>query len=256
MSSHHFPHSVEPAEPSPPKQNCQNEESWYSACAFCTAKWFSPQPRSRCPRCGEPTLSPARQSPPWSIQKNQLPAPGIVSELETLISDGHRFQTVLADPPWRYENVASRAAAENHYRTMSLDEICSLPVERLVEPNAHLHLWTTNAFLEPAFTVLRDWGFEFKSCMVWIKPTIGMGNYWRVSHEFMLFGTRGRLPFGRNDIPSWLNAPRSAHSRKPFEFRELIEQVSPGPYLELFGREEQPNTGWTVFGDQVERRLF
>lgn len=255
MSTLQSPNSAEHAEPSPPKQNPQTEESRYSACASCTAKWLSPQPRSRCPRCGGPTLTPVKQTPPWSLRESQ-PSPSIVSDLETLISDGHRFQTVLADPPWRYENVASRAAAENHYRTMSLDEICSLPIEQLVERNAHLHLWTTNAFLEPAFGVMRAWGFEFKSCMIWVKPTIGMGNYWRVSHEFMVFGVRGRLPFGRNDVPSWLSAPRSVHSRKPFKFRELIEQVSPGPYLELFGREEQPNSGWTVFGDQVERRLF
>ena len=71
-----------------------------------------------------------------------------------------------------------------------------------------------------------------------------------------MFGIRGRLRFGRNDIPSWVLSPRTAHSRKPFRFRELIEQVSPGPYLELYGREEQPNTGWTVYGNQVERRLF
>ena len=182
--------------------------------------------------------------------------PTIVRDLSELIRNGHRFQTVLADPPWRYENTASRAAAENHYRTMSVDEICHQPLGQLVEADAHLHLWTTNAFLESAFNVMRAWGFEFRSCMVWVKPTIGMGNYYRLSHEFLLFGIRGRLPFGRNDVPSWLMAPRSVHSRKPFKFRELIEQVSPGPYLELFGREEQPNTDWTVFGNQVERRLF
>ena len=67
---------------------------------------------------------------------------------------------------------------------------------------------------------------------------------------------RGRLAFRRNDVRSWVVASRTVHSRKPFRFRELIEQVSPGPYLELYGREEQPNTGWTVYGNQVERRLF
>lgn len=182
--------------------------------------------------------------------------PSIVENLSTLLALGAKYGTVLADPPWQYDNVASRAAAENHYSTMSVEEICSEPVRQLIGEHAHLHLWTTNAFLESAFTVMRAWGFEFKSCLVWIKPTIGMGNYWRVSHEFLLFGTRGRLPFGCNDIPSWVLAPRTSHSRKPFRFRELIEQVSSGPYLELYGREEQPNTDWTVYGNQVERRLF
>jgi len=196
------------------------------------------------------------------LPKNQeenaslIAPPSISTDLQRLILDGHKFSTVLADPPWRYDNRASRGAAENHYSTMSVEEICSQPVSQLVTDRAHLHLWTTNAFLEPAFTVMRAWGFEFKSCLVWVKPQIGMGNYWRLSHEFLLFGNRGRLNFGRHDVPSWVLAPRTRHSRKPFKFRQLIEQVSPGPYLELYGREEQPNTNWTIYGNQVERRLF
>lgn len=182
--------------------------------------------------------------------------PSIVRQLGDLIASGHRFRTVLADPPWQYENTASRGAAENHYPTLSVEEICLNPVRLLVEDDSHLHLWTTTSFLEAGLIVMREWGFEYKSCLVWIKPTLGMGNYWRVSHEYLLFGVRGRLPFGRHDLPSWVLAPRSAHSRKPFCFRALIEQVSPGPYLELYGREEQPHTEWTVFGNQVERRLF
>ncbi len=99
-------------------------------------------------------------------------------------------------------------------------------------------------------------GFTYKSCLVWIKPQLGMGNYWRVSHEYLLLGVRGNLPFSDNTCRSWLSARRTTHSRKPFAFRALIEQVSPGPYLELYGREEQPNSPWTVYGNQVERRLF
>jgi len=189
-------------------------------------------------------------------RQNFIERPSIVASLSDLCEANLTFNTVLADPPWRYNNVASRGAAQNHYSTMSLAEICDEPVGQLVGEHAHLHLWTTNAFLEDAFTVMRSWGFEFKSCLLWIKPTIGMGNYWRVSHEFLLLGIRGHLPFARKYFPSWVIAPRSAHSKKPFRFRELIELVSPGPYLELYGREEQPNTGWTVYGNQVERRLF
>ena len=148
------------------------------------------------------------------------------------------------------------AAAENHYRTITLETICNEPVRHLAADHAHLHLWTTNAFLREAFDVLRAWGFRYKSCLVWIKPQIGMGNYWRVSHEYLLLGVRGHLPFRDHTCRSWLMARRTVHSRKPFPFRELIERVSPGPYLELYGREEQPNAGWTVYGNQVERRLF
>ena len=109
---------------------------------------------------------------------------------------------------------------------------------------------------ERGFDVIHAWGFRYKSCLIWIKPQLGMGNYWRVSHEFLLFGVRGQLPFRDNTCRSWQLARRTAHSRKPFLFRGLIEQVSPGPYLELYGREEQPQTDWTVYGNQVERRLF
>lgn len=182
--------------------------------------------------------------------------PSMVRDLGELVRRGVKFPTIYADPPWPYTNTAAHGAAENHYRTMTLEGIRNEPVNDLAAPQAHLHLWTTNAFLREAFDVLRAWGFRYKSCLVWIKPQIGMGNYWRVSHEFLLLGVRGNLPFRDHTCKSWLMARRTLHSRKPFAVRELIERVSPGPYLELFGREEQPNTGWTVYGNQVERRLF
>ena len=184
------------------------------------------------------------------------PLPAIVRDLRTLCLNGVRFSTVYADPPWPYDNTAARGAAENHYRTMSLDEILNEPVKQLIREQAHLHLWTTNAFLREAFEVIHHWGFQYKSCLVWVKPQLGMGNYWRVSHEYLLLGVRGNLTFSDRACRSWQLARRTRHSRKPFLFRELIERVSPGPYLELYGREEQPNTGWTVYGNQVERRLF
>jgi N6-adenosine-specific RNA methylase IME4 len=139
---------------------------------------------------------------------------------------------------------------------MTLEAIRSEPIKQLAADNAHLHLWTTNAFLRESFDVIRAWGFRYKSCLVWIKPQLGMGNYWRVNHEFLLLGVRGSLPFRDRTCRSWTLARRTIHSRKPFAFRALIERVSPGPYLELYGREEQPNTEWTVYGNQVERRLF
>lgn len=93
---------------------------------------------------------------------------GKVESLHELVEQGRKFPTVYADPPWPYENESSRAAAVNHYPTMPIDEICREPVRRLVEDNAHLQLWTTNAFLREAFDVIDAWGFEFKSCLVWI----------------------------------------------------------------------------------------
>lgn len=139
---------------------------------------------------------------------------------------------------------------------MTLDQICAEPVEQLAAENAHLHLWTTNAFLRDAFQVIDAWGFRYKSCFVWITDRLGMGNYWRVSHEFLLLGVRGRLTFIDRTRQSWIKARRTVHSRKPWPVRQLVEQVSPGPYLELYGREEIPNSDWTVYGNQIERRLF
>lgn len=179
-----------------------------------------------------------------------------VLTLQNLVARGRRFPTIYADPPWPYENEASRAAAVNHYPTMSVDSICAEPVRHLVEDNAHLHLWTTNAFLREAYDVMDAWGFRFKSCLVWVKDEIGMGNYWRVSHEFLFLGVRGQLRFRNRTMRSWVQARRTTHSRKPGIVRTMVESVSPGPYLELYGREELPDSAWTVYGNQVERRLF
>lgn len=191
------------------------------------------------------------------VQADRSPSlPSIVRDLNVLLSQGARFPTVYADPPWPYTNTSAHGAAEHHYRTMTLKEIRAEPVKKLAADNAHLHLWTTNAFLREAFDVIRAWGFQYKSCLVWIKPQLGMGNYWRVSHEYLLLGVRGKLPFRDHTCRSWHIAQRTVHSRKPFPFRALIERVSPAPYLELYGREEHPHTGWTVYGNQVERRLL
>lgn len=182
-----------------------------------------------------------------------LHRPAVSTSLHELIDQGIRFPTIYCDPPWRYQNTASRAAAENHYATMSCDDIKRLPVCELATDNAHLHLWTTTSFIREALALIDSWGFEYKSCLVWIKDQIGMGNYWRISHEYLLLGVRGSLRFRDRSQQSWVGARRSLHSRKPGVFRHLIERVSPGPYLELFGREEIPGGDWTVFGDQVVR---
>ncbi len=194
----------------------------------------------------------ARSNAPLDPQ----PLPTIVRDLHSLIQLGAKFSAIYADPPWPYSNTSARGAAQKHYKTMSMDAILKEPVNELAAEQSHLHLWTTNSFLREAFDVMQAWNFTYKSCLVWIKPQLGMGNYWRVSHEFLLLGVRGQLPFRDNTCRSWVSARRTIHSRKPFAFRALVEQVSPGPYLELYGREEQPNTQWTVYGNQVEQKLF
>lgn len=170
--------------------------------------------------------------------------------MEQLLASGERFPCVYADPPWRYQNETTRAAASKHYPTMSVEEIATLEVGRVAADNAHLHLWVTNGFLFEAPRVMASWGFEFKSCLVWVKPQMGLGNYWRLGHEFLLLGVRGSLKFQDRGVISWLRANRTRHSRKPEKVRKLIERVSPGPYLELFGRKRV--RGWTVMGDEVD----
>lgn len=170
--------------------------------------------------------------------------------LEDFAARGERFACVYADPPWRYGNQGTRAATDNHYPTMSVDEICDLPVASIVADNAHLHLWTTNAFLFDARRVMEAWGFTYKSCFVWVKPQMGIGNYWRVSHEFLLLGIRGDAPFGRRDCKSWGEFPRGRHSAKPDAIRQMVERVSPGPRIELFARERAD--GWSAWGNQID----
>ena len=164
------------------------------------------------------------------------------------------YKTIYADPPWKYGNQATRAATDNHYETLDVDDICALEIDgvhvsELAASNSHLHLWTTNAFIFEAKRVIEAWGFEYKSCFVWVKPQIGIGNYWRVSHEFMLFGIRGKLKYANRSQSSWLESPRTRHSTKPGRVREIVELVSPAPRLELFAREKHP--GWTSWGNEA-----
>ena len=169
--------------------------------------------------------------------------------LKKLIKSDVRFQTLYLDLPWSYDNKATRASTGNHYHTMSVDEIFQLPVGELAAKKAHLHLWTTNAFLFDCKQLLEAWDFDYKGIFVWTKPNFGIGNYWRVAHEVMVLGVRGNLPFQDHGQRSWQEFPRREHSRKPDEIRELIEQVSPGSRLELFARKGAKN--WVCWGDQV-----
>lgn len=202
----------------------------------------------------DPQLSLFDGIPNRELKDSSSPLDGqTTSNLEELLYLGKRYPTIYADPPWRYQNKASRGAAENHYPTMSLEDICSEPVSKLAADNAHLHLWTTNAFLQESFQVIEAWGFEYKSCLVWIKHQMGMGNYWRVSHEYLMLGVRGSLPFRNRSIASWIGADRTRHSRKPSVVRSLIEKASPAPYLELYGRSELPDSSWTIYGNEISK---
>lgn len=177
-----------------------------------------------------------------------------VEDLNRCVDDGEEFGTIYADPPWQYGNQATRASTDKHYKTMSLDDIAALPVQDLAAPNAHLHLWTTNAFLFECPRIMEAWGFTYKSAFIWVKPQMGIGNYWRVSHEFLLLGVRGSMPFRDKSLKSWAEMARGRHSAKPEQVRLMIEKASPPARLELFGRMVFP--GWAVWGNDVSRDLF
>lgn len=157
------------------------------------------------------------------------------------------FSTIVADPPWRYDNVATRGAAEDHYPTMSIEELVGLAVP--ADDNAHLYLWVTNGFIREGFELVEAWGFTYKTILTWCKPQIGMGNYFRNSTEHVLFGVRGQLATLRNDVPTWFTANRTKHSAKPESFYDLVERSSPGPFLEMFARRRR--MGWHTWGNEA-----
>ena len=201
-----------------------------------------------------------------AILKTPLPQNEIhedcVSSLDELIQAGRKFGVVYADPPWQYGNTSTRSAVGKtsggvkNYPTMPLADICNLPVSDVVADRAHLHIWTTNAFLFDAKSVIEAWGFEYRSCMVWVKPQMGIGNYWRVSHEFLLLGIRGEsVTFPSHlGLKSWHETDRLKHSEKPQAFREMIEKTSPTPRIELFARKLHPE--WSAWGNEIEGNLY
>lgn len=194
-----------------------------------------------------------RRRPPLGSGPNQITCS--VADLWQAAVDGRRWGCIYADPPWLYDNQQTRAATSNHYAGMTVDELCALPVGKIAAEDAHLHLWTTNGFLFETPRIFAAWGFEFRSSFVWIKPDIGIGNYWRNAHEFLLTAVRGNAKrFNDHNLQSWLRCGRGSHSQKPEQVRGMLERASPGPYLELFARSKSDH--WDVWGDQIERTLF
>jgi len=201
--------------------------------------------------------------PKKSINSRILNETCAISDLYKLIKSGKKFGTIYADPPWPYSNQATRSATDSHYDTMTLEDIANLPISELIKEKSHLHLWTTNAFIFECLKILEAWGFEYKSLFVWckgtiqhgrLKPQMGIGNYWRLGTEFLITGVKGNLTFlDRNQI-NWIVARRTKHSSKPESIANIIEKVSPGPYLELFGRKTRER--WTVWGNEIDRTLF
>jgi N6-adenosine-specific RNA methylase IME4 len=160
------------------------------------------------------------------------------------------YRTIVADPPWRYASAATKADARRHYPTMAVEQIAVLPVAHLAAADAHLWLWATNALIEDGYRVVRAWGFSPLTLVTWCKPGPGVGHYVRNNTEHCILASRGRpqVPVEKA-VSSWYVWPRRRHSQKPDHFYDLVEQVSPGPYLEMFSRGRR--LLWDVWGDEV-----
>ena len=173
-----------------------------------------------------------------------------------------KFNTILADPPWKFDNKTGKMAPEHkrlfRYQTMTNEEIINLPVADIIAPIAHLYLWVPNALISLGLEVMKTWGFTYKTNLIWYKvrkdggpDRRGVGFYFRNVTEVVLFGVKGRmrtLQAGRT-MPNIIVSQKREHSRKPDELYPIIEQCSPAPYLELFNR--VPREGWTSWGDQT-----
>lgn len=177
-------------------------------------------------------------------------------EETTLIFPEGTFRVLYADPPWKYsdsrEELEGYGAAEDHYPTMTLQELKDLPVGNLVDKDQGgvLFLWATSPMLLDAVELLKFWGFTYKASQVWDKGRLFFGNYGGVQHEFLLIGTVGSCIANTETLtPSVWSIPRSKeHSEKPEQFRENIEHLYPrGPYLELFSRGYLPEN-WNSWG--------
>lgn len=175
-----------------------------------------------------------------------------------------RFGTILADPPWRFQNSTGKIAPEHRrlsrYGTMSLEEISNLPVGSAASTPAHLYLWVPNALLSEGLAVMAAWGFTYKSNIVWHKirkdggsDGRGVGFYFRNVTELVLFGVKGKnartLAPGRRQV-NYIASQKREHSRKPDELYPIVEACSPGPFLELFAR--GPRNGWQSWGNESE----
>lgn len=176
---------------------------------------------------------------------------------------GKKYRTIYADPPWQFQNRTGKVAPEHkrltRYTTMRLEEIAQLPVAETADEKCHLYLWVPNALLPEGLEIMKAWGFEYKTNIIWEKVRKdgmpdgrGVGFYFRNVTEILLFGIRGdknrTLEAGRSQV-NLIRSVKREHSRKPDEIIRLIEACSSAPFLELFARGSR--NGWDVWGNQA-----
>lgn len=165
------------------------------------------------------------------------------------------FRCIVADPPWevmRGPDYNSNGLSKPlPYPTMTITEIKDMPISFIAAKNAHLYIWTINKYIEETYTIARSWGFNPSCMLTWAKKPhgIGIGGTYIQTTEHILFARRGTHKATKRIDSTWFDWPRGRHSVKPEAFQDMVETVSPGPYLELFAR--RPRLGWTVWGNEV-----
>ena len=173
-----------------------------------------------------------------------------------------RYRTIVADPPWDYKVAGighfSGKSAGRQYSCMTPDEILQLPIGLWAQEDARLYLWTTNSFMEQAHRIARTWGFTPRTILTWVKGRIeggrliqqfGLGYCYRNSTEHIVVAECGKPAVLNHDTPTALISPRHQHSEKPPAFYDMVEHVSPGPYLDVFARKQR--MGWDCFGNEA-----
>jgi N6-adenosine-specific RNA methylase IME4 len=179
------------------------------------------------------------------------------------------FGAILADPPWSFQTFSGPAVparGEQPYKTMATEDLIAMPVQSVAAPDAVLFLWITWPMLLDGLEVIRAWGFKYKTCaFAWMKADgtqlnmfpehysvrAGMGYWTMANSEVCLLATRGQPKRLNADVRQGIIEPRREHSRKPDCVHGRIERLVPGPYLELFARQERPN--WTAWGNEVNK---
>ena len=187
-----------------------------------------------------------------------------------------KFATIVADPPWpvaagrplsgyvvadgvQQFNGPAATSRPLAYPTMTPAQIAALRVPEFAADDAHLYLWTINRYIEDAFQIARAWGFAYSTMLVWAKNPMGggLGGCYGIATEYVLFCRKGSLAAKKDINTTWFNWKRPydergkpKHSAKPPAFMEMVEQVSPGPYLEMFARSNRP--GWVAWGNQCK----
>ena len=182
--------------------------------------------------------------------------------LHRLVRPLSGWATIVADPPWEYPDGFTKqsrtpgkwkAKEERYYLaypTLTVEEVCAMPIATLAADNCRLWLWATNRYLPDAFAVMRAWGFDYRQTLTWRKTDGNMGGSIAPNSEFLLVGVRGQPERKTRLKASVWDAPQSKrHSEKPALFMDIIESVSPAPYLELFARNRR--LGWEAWGNEV-----